>query len=119
MLDPSILTVRVFHDVLMRTVLADLLRQFNRDKLRNSIRVLPFDIPEQIVELLNDVRQPIKLRFRLAPAGLPGHWLQLTALITQNDLLHRLLLDTIAVHITRVENPLRQILFNRRGQLRH
>src|SRR6185503_1000724 len=84
-LDPGVLFVRVLLGVLVGDVRRDLLRDFLGDELPDSVGVFPRYVAELVVEYLEDVREPIKLRLPLSSAASDRHRADLGAGIGQLD----------------------------------
>jgi len=70
MFKAGILLVVVFDGVLICLILSQLIRNFFGDQLANLILVVPFDIAKELIELLEDVGEEIKLRFCFAASTL-------------------------------------------------
>ena len=119
MLDPGVLPVGVLPGVAVGGVPRNLGRDLLRNEAANPVRVLPGDIPELVVEGLEDVREAVEFRFRAVAAAGGRHRIDLGVLIRQLDAHCRLLLDPIAVHVDGLKDTFGQILFHGRGELRH
>ena len=119
MLDPGVLPVGVLPGVTVGGVPRNLGRYLFRNEAANSVRVLPGDIPELVVEGLEDVRETVEFRLRPVAAAGGRYRLDLGVLIRQLDVYRRLLLDPVAVHVDGLKDAFGQILFHGRGELRH
>ena len=106
MLDPGVLFIRVGHRVLVRPVGGNLRGQLLGNHFLDLVLVLPLDVAEPVIELPNDVREGLHLRFRLLPAAACGGRLDLGVLVGKLNVARRLLLHPIAVHVDGLENPL-------------
>ena len=86
------------------------------DELRHAVGVLPADVAEVLVEGAQDVGEPVQVRLGAVAAGGGGHRADLGVLVRQQDLLHRLLLDPVAVQVDGVQDALGQVLLLRRAE---
>ena len=86
-------------------------------ELVDAIAVGPGDVPELVVERLDDVRQPIELGFRLATAARRRQRFDGRVRIRQLDSHRGLLLHAVAVHVDGFENAFRKVLVDRCGEL--
>ncbi len=114
--DARVLAVRIFLRVLKRLVGRYPRRDVFRYEAMHAIRVRPRDIAELVVERLDDVAQPVKLRLRHAPSPACRNRLYLPSGIGQLNLYRSLLFDAVAVHVDCFEYALGQVLFLRRRQ---
>ena len=117
-LNASIVLIGVLASVLERRVLGNSKRNGLRDHLLHPVGVLPRDGTEQVIELSQDAREPLKFRLWHVAAAARWHGFDLGILVGQQDLLHRALLDPIAVHVDGVEDALGEVLLFGRRQLR-
>jgi hypothetical protein len=83
-----------------------------------SIPIVPRDVPELLVERLDDVREPIQLRLGLVAAATHRYRGDGRVLIWQLDPLRRPFFEAVAVHVDGFENTFRQVFLDGRGQLR-
>ena len=97
----GVLLVRLDHRVLVCLVPFNLRNQLLGDRLLNLVPARPIDVAEQVVELLQNIGQPVHLRFRLVSAAVGGYRIDFSVLVRQLDVAHRLLLHTVAVHVDR------------------
>ena len=118
-LDTRVLLVGVGHGVLVGPVIGDLRGKILGNHPLDLVLVLPLDVAEPVVELPDDVGETVELRFWLLSNALWRHRLDLCVLIGKLDVLDRLLLHPVAVHVDGFENPLRQVVLHGRGQLGH
>ena len=72
MFDPCVLLIGVLFRVLVSDIRIDFCRNLLSDNRSNPIFVSPLDVPEEIVECLQDVGEPVEIRFWLVPPGLPS-----------------------------------------------
>ena len=119
MFDPGVLPIGVLTGIAVGGVPCNLGWNFLRNEAANPVLVLPGDIPELVVEGLEDVREVIEFRFWAVPATGSRQRIDLGVLILQLDAYRRLLLDPVAVHIDGLKDAFGQILFYGRGELRH
>ena len=75
--------------------------------------------PNWFVEALEDVREAVEFGVRSVAAAVSRKRLDLSILVRQLDVYHRLLLYPLAVHVDGLKDAFRQILFHGRGELLH
>ena len=109
--------VGVLPRVLERGVLGHAGRNGLSDELPHAVGVFPRDVAEVVIERLQDVREPIQVGLRQVASAARRHRVDFGVLVGQQDLLHRPLLDPVAVHVDGVEDALGQILLLRGRQL--
>ena len=119
MLDPRVLLVGVLLGVLVGSVGRHAFRDVLRDESVDAVAVGPGDVPELLVEALEDVREAVEFEFRYVAAAVSRNRLDLSILVRQLDVYRRLLLDPVAVHVDGLKDAFGQILFHGRGELRH
>ena len=106
MLDSRVLSIRIPPGVTKGGVGRDAGRNGLRDQLPDSVRVLPGNVPEVVVEGLEDVGQPIQFRLGSVPSPGGGHGIDFGVRVGQQDLLHLLLLHPVAVQVDGVKDAL-------------
>jgi hypothetical protein len=94
-------------------------RNIKSDEALDAVRVGPGNIPNLVVERLEDVGEPIEFRLRLPAAARYRDWLDLPLLVWQLDAHRRLLLDAVAVHVYRLKDALREVVFDWGWELWH
>ena len=71
-LDAGVLTIGVGHGVLVRLVSSHLRGQFLGEHFQNPVVVFPFDVAEALVELADDIGEPVQLRVALLADAFRG-----------------------------------------------
>ena len=113
----GILLVAVTHCILVLLITAD--HAGNLHNLATDvISIIPVDIAEHIIELIQNSRQQNHLRVALASGHASRHRPNLCILIREDKRNGVPLFDTIAVQINSIKDALRQIFFLRRRELR-
>ena len=103
--DAGILFIRVLLGISICAVLRDSARYVLGNQSSDSVFVLPFS-SEQVIKVLEDVLEVVEFRLGLAAGPGSGGGFDLGVLVGKLDILHRLLLDTVAVHVDGLENSL-------------
>ena len=97
-LDPRVLLVGVLLGVLVGPVGRHAFRDVLRDESVDAVAIGPGDVPELVVEALEDVREAVEFGFRPVAAAVSRNRHDLSILVRQLDVYRRLLLDAVAVH---------------------
>ena len=71
----------------------------------DTVRILPRDIAEVIVEEGEDIGKPVHLKFGPLASFTSRDRTDLGLLVRKNDLLHGPLLDAVAVHVDGIKDP--------------
>src|SRR5690606_12606197 len=109
-LQPRVLLTRVGLRVLVGLVLRHARRNLFGDDLANLVGVMPLDVAEQVVELLDDVRQPVQL-WLAATSTTSRRWRFDECVRVVHRHPHRSLgLSAVAVHVDGFQHALGQIL---------
>ena len=116
-LQPRRRPITVPHRVLIGLVCRYLAGDLLGNDLADAVRVLPVDVPELVVERLDDVAEPIQFRLRLPSAATGGNGTDLAVLVGQGQLERLFDLVAIAVHVDGFQNALRQVLLDGSRQL--
>ena len=119
MFDPGVLPIGVLTGIAVSGVPRNLGWNFLRNETANPVLVLPGNIPELVVEGLENVREAVEFRVRAVAATGGRQRIDLGVLVRQLDAYRRLLLDPVAVHVNGLKDAFGKILFYGRGELRH